>query len=112
MFYVDLVTKNGLNYTMIKVAIVEDNFHYRSALVKLFQNTDGFLLKGAYSSAEEALPDLLLYQPDIVIIDILLQGMWGISLIRKIRFDLPVTQFLVYTLHQDNDIIIEAMRAG
>jgi NarL family two-component system response regulator LiaR len=97
---------------MIKVSIVEDNFHYRSALVKLFQNADGFVLKGAYSSAEEAFHDLLMHQPDIVIIDIQLPGMSGISLIRKMHFDLPGSQFLVYTLYQDNDIIIEAMRAG
>jgi NarL family two-component system response regulator LiaR len=97
---------------MIKVAIVEDNFHYRSVLVKLFQNADGFLLKGAYASAEEALPGLLMHQPDIAIIDIQLPLMSGISLIQKIRFDLPSTQFMVCTLHQDNDNVFEAMRAG
>jgi DNA-binding NarL/FixJ family response regulator len=97
---------------MIKVAIVEDNFYHRLAMVKLFQNADGFLLNGAYSSAEEALPGLLMHQPDITIIDIQLPVMSGISLIQKLRFDLPRTQFLICTLYQDNDIIFEAMRAG
>lgn len=97
---------------MIRVAIVEDNFHYRSALVKLFQSVDGFMLKGAYSSAEEASPGLIIHQPDIAIIDIQLPGISGISLIQKIRFDLPGIQCLVCTMHQDADIIFEAMKAG
>ena len=97
---------------MIKVAIVEDNIHYRSALVKLLENSEHFLLKGVYSSAEEALPSLLALQPDVAVIDIQLPAMSGIALIEKIRFQLPRTQFLVCTLHQDNNNVFEALRAG
>ena len=97
---------------MIKVAIVEDNIHYRSVLVKLITTSDDFLLNGIYASAEEALPNLLMHQPDIAIVDIQLSAMSGISLIQRLRSDMPCTQFLVCTLHQDNGRIFEALKAG
>ena len=97
---------------MIKVAIVEDNLHYRSAWANLLENADDFLLKGVYSSAEEALPNLLLHQPDIAIISIQLPVMSGISLIQRVRYKMPGTHFLICTLYQDNDRIFEALIAG
>jgi len=97
---------------MIEVSIVEDNQHYRSALETLLGSSDLFLLKGTYASAEEALPNLLLHQPDIAIIDIKLPLMSGTSLIRNIRHKMPRTQFLVCSLHNDNDHIVDALKAG
>jgi NarL family two-component system response regulator LiaR len=97
---------------MINVSIVEDNSHYRSALSKLFDGSDLFRLSGAYSSAEEAWPKLLMNQPDIAIVDIRLPAMSGISLIQNIRKDMPLTQFMVCTSYYENDRIIEALKAG
>lgn len=97
---------------MIKIAIVEDNLHYRSALVKLLQNSELFLLKGVYATAEDAITGLFTDEPDITLIDIQLPKMSGITLIQKVRYQLPKTQFLICTLHQDNQNIFEALRAG
>lgn len=97
---------------MINVAIIEDNFHYRSALVKLLEGTDTIQLHGVYSTAEEALPGLANRPPDVAIVDIQLPVMSGISLVEKIYPIIPRTQFLMCTLHQDNDNIFEALRAG
>ena len=97
---------------MIKVAIVEDNFHYRSALVALLESSGLFLLKGIYATAEEAMTGLTVQPPDIAIVDIQLPGMSGISLIKTIRGSMPRTQFMICTLHQDNERIFEALKAG
>ncbi len=97
---------------MIKVSIVEDNIYYRTALIKLLENSEPFVLNGAYSSSEEAIPKLLNNPPDVAIIDIQLPIMSGIALISKIRNDLPQTQFLVCTLYNDNERIFEALKAG
>ena len=97
---------------MIKVAIVEDNLHYRSALVALLQSSELFSLQGIYSSAEDALHEILTIQPDVAIVDIQLPGISGISLIKRLRHEMPRTQFLICTLHQDNERIFEALKAG
>jgi len=97
---------------MIEVAIVEDNNHYRFALAKILESSNLFFLNGSYASAEEAMPNLLMYPPDIAIVDIQLPEMSGISLIRKIRHEIPKTQFLICSLHQDNEQVFEAINAG
>ena len=97
---------------MIKVAVVEDNFHYRSALVALLESSGLFLLRGIYPTAEEAMTGLTAQPPDVAIVDIQLPGISGISLIKTIRSSMPRTQFMICTLHQDNERIFEALKAG
>jgi NarL family two-component system response regulator LiaR len=97
---------------MIKVAIVEDNIRFQSALTSLLKSSDLFELCGVYSSAEEAMLGLPVNQPDIAVIDIKLPDMSGIALIKKVRQITTFTQYMICTLHQDNEYIFEALKAG
>jgi NarL family two-component system response regulator LiaR len=97
---------------MIKVAIVEDNLRFQSALASLLRSSDLFALCGIYSSAEEALLGLPANQPDIAVIDIKLADMSGIALIQKVRQITTRTQYMICTLHQDNEFIFDALKAG
>jgi len=97
---------------MIKVAIVEDNLRFQSALASLLRSSDLFALCGIYSSAEEALLGLPANQPDIAVIDIKLVDMSGIALIQKVRQITTRTQYMICTLHQDNEFIFDALKAG
>jgi NarL family two-component system response regulator LiaR len=94
---------------MIKVAIVENDQHQRWALERLFEHSDLFTLRGCYQSGEEALPNLLAQQPDIVLVGISLSG---IALIKALVDRTPHMQFLICTSHQDNYHIFEALNAG
>jgi DNA-binding NarL/FixJ family response regulator len=97
---------------MINVAIVEDNLLFQSAMANLLKSSDLFNLCGVYCSAEEALLGLPRNQPDIAIIDIKLVDMSGITLIQRVRQHTPATQYMICTLHQDNEFIFEALNAG
>jgi NarL family two-component system response regulator LiaR len=97
---------------MINVSIVENDQRHRLALVKLLEQSDLFTLKGSYQSAEDALPCLLAQRPDIVIVDVSLPAMSGISMIKTLTNKLPNTRFLVYTSYYNDDSIFEALKAG
>lgn len=97
---------------MIKVAIVEDNIPFQTALANLLKGSDLFELCGVYSCAEEALLGLPANQPDIAVIDIKLADMSGITLIQKVRHITTHTQYMICTLHQDNEFIFDALKAG
>jgi len=97
---------------MIKVAIVEDNIRFQSALTNLLKNSDLFEICGVYSTAEEAMLGLSVNQPDIAIIDIRLPDVSGISLIKKARQITTFTQYMICTMHQDDEYIFEALKAG
>jgi NarL family two-component system response regulator LiaR len=97
---------------MIKVAIVEDNDHFRTALETIVNQEKDTILAGSYSSAEKALSALEKSPPDIAIIDISLPGMRGTELIVRLKDKIRQTQFMVCTIHDDNDTIFEALKSG
>jgi DNA-binding NarL/FixJ family response regulator len=60
-------------------------------------------------SAAQKLPEL---KADIVVMDINLPGMSGIDCIRSIKEKCPGTQFLMFTVYENDDKVLEALQAG
>jgi len=97
---------------MIKVSIIEDNDQFRKALEAIIIQVKDTTLVGSYTSAEKALTGLQQSPPDIAIVDISLPGMPGTELILRLREKIRNTQFMVCTIHDDNDTIYEALKCG
>lgn len=97
---------------MITIAIVEDNDQFRSGLEAIIQSHTKMVLAGSYVSAEKALIALPDNPTDIVICDINLPGMRGTNLILQLKDKMPHTQFMVCSIHDDDDTIFEAMKFG
>lgn len=97
---------------MITVAIVEDNDQFRYALETIIGSNDDMALAGSFDSAEKAHTALLQKPPDIVIADISLPGIRGTEMIVKLKDKMPQTQFMVCSIHDDNDTIFEALKCG
>ena len=97
---------------MITVSIVEDNDQFRNGLEAIIKSQNEFALIGAYASAEKALLILPENPTDIVISDISLPGMRGTELIIRLKDKMPQTQFMVCSIHDDNDTIFEALKCG
>jgi len=97
---------------MITISIVEDNDQFRNGLEAIIKNEADFFLAGSYASAEKAMADLPENPPDIVITDISLPGMRGTELVVRLKGRLLQTQFMVCSIHDDNDTIFEALKCG
>jgi DNA-binding NarL/FixJ family response regulator len=97
---------------MIKVALVEDNDHFRTALETIVSQEKDLTLVGSFTSAEKAVSALEQDPPDIAIIDISLPGMRGTDLIVRLKDKIRQTQFMVCTIHDDNDTVFEALKSG
>src|SRR6187549_1239364 len=97
---------------MITISIVEDHEQFRKTLEIIIRGQKDFALINSYSNAEKALHDLPENPPDIVIADITLPGMKGTELIMKLKTIMPQTQFMVCSIHDDNDTIFEALKSG
>lgn len=96
----------------ITVSIVEDLKEVRESLENLVRGSDNFLLVSADTNAEAALENISRKQPQLVIMDINLPGISGIDCIRKIKAGCPCTQFMMYTIFEDDDKVFEALEAG
>ena len=96
----------------IKVSIVEDVTEIREGLISLLSADKRFELLPCYTTAEMAAEELPAWQPDIAVMDINLPGMSGIECIRKIKSDCPKTQFMMFTIYEDDEKVFEALSAG
>ncbi|MBS4064110.1 MAG: response regulator transcription factor [Chitinophagaceae bacterium] len=97
---------------MITISIVEDNEQFRSGLEAIIKGQSDFALIASFDSAEKAIPVLLQSPADIVISDISLPGMRGTALIVQLKDKMPQTQFMVCSIHDDNETIFEALTCG
>lgn len=93
------------------VSIVEDSPSYQQALKRIIEESEEFVLGPVYGSAEEALR-MQHQPPDIAVVDIQLPGMNGIELIRTLKPMLSSTQFLICSIHNDDEKIVQALQNG
>jgi len=91
---------------------VEDLDEVRDALQRLISQSDRFSFVESYTNAEQAEKKIPLHPPDIVIMDINLPGMNGIECIKRIKDKCPGTQFMMFTIYEDDEKVFEALKAG
>jgi DNA-binding NarL/FixJ family response regulator len=96
----------------IRVGIVEDIEDIRNAIAALLIWDADFELVFTLGRAEEAVDTILALQPDIVIMDINLPGMSGIDCIKLVKPQCANTQFMIFTIYENDENIFNALEAG
>lgn len=96
----------------ITVAIVEDTEIIRESLKALISGMEGFNCVGVFADAEEALVQIPLLCPDVVLMDIGLPGISGIECVNRLKGQCIRTQYLMCTIFEDDENIFEALKAG
>src|ERR1043166_4127755 len=67
---------------------------------------------GEASNAADALKEAVLLEPDLVLVDISLDGSNGIDLVRILRGRLPEVRILMLSMHKEELHAERALRAG
>ncbi len=97
----------------IKVALVDDHAVVRRGLRTYLESYPDFAIVGEASSGEEALRQLDLWLPDVLVLDLLMPGgIDGIETTRQARALSPHTQVVALTSATDDEIVLAALRAG
>jgi len=97
---------------MISICIIEDLIEIQQGLQSVFERDDRLEFLKSFSSAEEAISEMPYLCPDIVVTDINLPGKSGIEAIVELKEVLPETQFIMFTIYEDHDLIFDALKAG
>ncbi len=96
----------------ITLAIVEDLDEVRDGLKNFLALSHEFKILDTFKTAEEALYDIPKLKPDIVIMDINLPGINGIECIRALKNKIPASQFMMFTVYENDEKVFEALKAG
>ena len=96
----------------ISIVIVEDLDEVRDGLKNFLALSQDFKVLDTFKTAEQALDYIPKLHPDIVIMDISLPGMNGIECIRQVKDKSPSTQFMMFTVYENDEKVFEALKAG
>lgn len=95
-----------------KVLVVDDHALVRYGLVELLSNEKDMEICGTAASAEEALQKIGESKPDMVVIDIKLQGTNGLDLIKRIRTRHADMKMIVSSMYDESLYAPRALQAG
>jgi two-component system response regulator NreC len=97
---------------MIKVLIADDHAIVRTGLRALLNSEPSMRLVGEATGGYEAIELAGKSNADILVLDISMPDLDGISVTKKIKSQFPDLPILILTVHEDEALLREAMRAG
>ncbi|HTE23728.1 response regulator [Flavitalea sp.] len=97
---------------MLVIGIVENEVKYRSGLEQFFTLSPDYVVGGVWSDAKSAINGVLQVLPDVIFVELQLPGMGGIECIRRLKQKCPGVKLLVLTWHENDEMVLEAFRAG
>jgi two-component system, NarL family, response regulator YdfI len=98
--------------TKTRCIAVDDHQVVRQGLEILFGDTDDLELVGTVGSGEDAVELIKQNEPQIVLMDVRLPGMDGVSTIKRIHEEAPNVQFVVFSAYGDRRLVSDAIAAG
>lgn len=96
----------------VRVLVADDHTIVRQGLIEILGRTGDFDVVGEAADGREALAKALESKPDVVVLDISMPGLNGLEAARRIHKALPDTRVLVLTMHDDDEYVLNMVRAG
>src|SRR6185503_670469 len=97
---------------IVKVMVVDDQQLMRDGISSLLSIQEGVEVIGTAANGQEAIDQALALSPDVILMDIRMPVMNGITAMEQIRRQLPACQVLMLTTFDDEEDIVKALIAG
>lgn len=96
----------------IRVFVVEDQPQILESLVRILSASEGVEVCGKARSGEAALEAIPAAAPGVILCDLGLPGIDGIELTRALKARSPQLEVLVFTVFDEEERVLGAIRAG
>jgi NarL family two-component system response regulator LiaR len=97
---------------MIKVLVTDDHLLVRQGIRALLEMCDDIEIVGEAENGHQAFELCLEFNPDIVLMDLIMPGLSGVETIKTILKDMPQAKIVVLTSFVDKKLIEESLKAG
>jgi len=98
--------------SVVRILIADDHDVVRIGLQNILEAQRGWQVVASASDGKEALQKAVETNPDIAVIGHPLAHISGIDLTRQLKARLPRAEFLIFTMHEDEMLVTELLRAG
>jgi DNA-binding NarL/FixJ family response regulator len=96
----------------LKVLVVDDDKLVANSLKTILETDADIEVVGTLNSGEQAVEQYAKLLPDVVLMDIRMQGMTGLEAAQHILADYPEAKILFLTTFSDNEYIARALKIG
>jgi two-component system, NarL family, response regulator LiaR len=97
---------------MIRVLVVDDHKLVRQGLRFLLEQEPGFEVVGECSDGGQVGESVRRLRPDVVLLDLIMPGVDGITALRELKLSRPGTRVVILTSHRGDDRVLDAVAAG
>jgi NarL family two-component system response regulator YdfI len=97
---------------MIKILIADDHLIIRQGLRLILETENEFELIGEASDGNEAVSLCKKLKPDVVLMDLRMPNMDGLTAIEKLRVDQPNIAVVILTTFNEDELMFRGLQAG
>lgn len=97
---------------MIEILLADDHAIIRDGLRQIIADTDDLTVAGEAVNGSEVLARVRERNWDILVLDISMPGKSGLELIKQIKIERPKLPILIFSMHDEEQYALRALRAG
>jgi len=96
----------------IRILLVDDHRIVREGLASMLGTQPDMCVVGEAGTGAEAIDQIVRLRPDIVLLDLEMPDMDGVSVLERVRADFPDVRVIILTAYGTDERILDAVRAG
>ncbi len=96
----------------IRILVVDDHSVVRQGIITLLEDEDDMLIVGEATDGDEVMESVKELRPDVILLDLTMPRMSGIDVIKQIVPAFPNVRILVFSMHNNSDYILAAVKSG
>lgn len=96
----------------LRIVLAEDHHVVRQGLQALLKTEQDMQLVGEAATGLDALRLVEKLEPDVLVLDLMMPGLGGLEVARRVADKYPHTRVVILSMHQDEAYVAAALRAG
>lgn len=105
-------TRQATSSPATHILLVDDHALFREGVARLLGEDETVEVVGEAATSDEAIEACNRLRPDLVVMDLMMPGVGGIEVTRRLRQTHPNVRILILSLQQDHAYVLRAQQAG
>jgi DNA-binding NarL/FixJ family response regulator len=94
------------------IVLADDHTAVRGHVSALLEEEPDFCIIGEAADGLETTQTVERLRPDVLVLDLVMEGMNGIEVTRRVARSSPKTGVIIYSMYDNKEYVIEALQAG